>query len=122
MTGKDEVTPPASKSLSAMLEQGKTIASVQENLPEVHKVPLKDVEKPVDVVTSTVDKSVEKLYETPTKFIRGDVLMDLDRDVRVVVVRAAIGFTRKGEPFYRVVDKSSGENWIQKESRLRKTR
>lgn len=115
MTGKDEVTPPASNSLSAMLEQGKTIEDVQKGLPEVHKVPMGDVEKPV----GTVETPKEIGYK-PKEFVRGDVLMDLDRDVKVVVVRPGIGFTRKGEPFHRVVDKKTGENWIQKESRLRK--
>ena len=115
MTGKDEVTPPASNSLSAMLEQGKSIEDIQKGLPEVHTVELKDVEKPVD----RKEISKEPVYK-PKGFVRGDVVVDLDRDVRVVVTRPSIGFSLKGVPFHRVVEKKTGENWIQKESRLKR--
>lgn len=115
MTGKDEVTPPASNSLSAMLEQGKTIEDIQKELPEVHKVPVEDVEKPVD----REEKSKDDGYK-PKGFVRGDVVVDLDRDVTVVIVRPGIGFTKKGEPFHRVVHKKTAEDWIQKDSRLKR--
>lgn len=91
---------PASKSLAATLGIGKPPKA-----PEEHKA----VEKTEGVTQERVTP--------PVIFRRGDLARDLDRDVRVTVLKAYIAVGNTGEPIHEVASKS-GERWLQWQTKL----
>lgn len=55
----------------------------------------------------------------PSIFGRGDVVYDTDHAKRVTVLKACVGYTKKGRPIHRVVDKA-GNAWLVSERKLQK--
>lgn len=109
--------PPASGSILA-----RGVRGLEQTVPEFHHSFMRSMgirtggEYPAHPVIPAFSKAMKR-QET---FERGDVVIDTDKNVRVTVIKCAVGRTKKGTPIHRVVSKSTGDSWKVAENKLRR--
>lgn len=94
--------PAASRSLTATMGGSTTKA------PKEHKA----VEKAEGVVPHATPSAVI--------FVRGDIVIDTEKDVKVTVLRPYIAISNLGAHIHEVVNSRTGDKWLQWESNLTK--
>ena len=114
--------PPASSSIAAV-----GVSGLESTVPEFHRTFLKNLgvrmQAGEDVTVQDVSRAIVGAgsKQIPSQhLVRGDTAMDLEKGVRVTVIKCAVGRTKKGSPIHRVVCRGTGESWKVSERKLRK--
>lgn len=122
----DEKTTPipvVKGSLDAMFRSGDPVASVEASIPEAHRQLLRQMgvreARTMERAKPRPETQPRGPHKRETRVIeRGDVLRDTEKELRVVVIKAAAGRTKSGRMIHKVVHQQTGESWHQYEDKL----
>lgn len=103
MAENDQPIPPASNSITSMLNKG--------NVPTV--------ESHQNILKSEGVVKPEPTITPKPSFNRGDVVRDTEKCLKVVILKE-VAKSPKGIPYYKVGDKESGEIYIQRGTKLKR--
>jgi hypothetical protein len=112
--------PAASNSISAMAQDGR-LAHVEESAPEFHQKTLRAMGVGARAAEELFPSS-RKVREEPRQLgptvERGDVVLDVEKNRRGVVIQCAVEYTARGTPVHKLVEKKTGKSWRQRATKL----
>jgi hypothetical protein len=117
-TGEKAIAiPPASNSILA-----RGVRGLEQIVPEFHHSFLRSmgVREGEQNPAHPVLPAQSKIENRQESFERGDVVVDIVKNMRVTVIKCAVGRTKRGTPIHRVVSKSTGDSWKVAENKLKK--